>query len=144
MCQGRPNVNRSDTGLSVSKALARWPPPHSSPTSFRAGPLGPHRERLNPASRNPSDVEAVRASAEGYSLGFATLASGVQSSVTENGVLTLTIGSVSVSLTGSSRLGTRSKCCVAQQDPAPCFSGFTLLCCDGLFSLSPPITSLLC
>jgi cathepsin D len=41
------------------------------------------------------------------SVGFAALATGVQSSVTENGVLTPTIGSVSVpvSVTGSSGLG---------------------------------------
>src|SRR5713101_7280355 len=74
-------------------------------------------------SRNQSDVEAVRASAEGYSLSFAALVSGIQSSVTENGVPTPTIGFVSMSLTGSSRLGTRSKCCVAQQDPTSRFSG---------------------
>jgi len=39
------------------------------------------------------------------SVGFAALATGVQSSVTENGVPTPTIGSVSVSVTGSSGSG---------------------------------------
>jgi len=53
-------------------------------------------------SRNPSNVEAVRVSAEGYSLSFATLTPGVQSSVMENGVPIPTIGSVSVSVTRSS------------------------------------------
>lgn len=39
------------------------------------------------------------------SVGFAALAAGVQSSVTEDGVPTPTIGSVSVSVTGSSGSG---------------------------------------
>jgi hypothetical protein len=48
------------------------------------------------------------------SVGFAALAPGVQSSVTENGVPTPTIGSVSVSVTGSSSGSGR-----AQNDALP-------------------------
>jgi cathepsin D len=53
------------------------------------------------------------------SIGFAALAAGVESSVTENGVPTPTIGSASVSVTGGGRSGSSSSRPTSQNAALP-------------------------